>query len=72
MQDFPDGARGKESACQCRRHKRRGFNLWVRKIPLEEGTKPTPVFLPGDSHGKWSLAGCSPQGCKEVDTTEAS
>ena len=27
---------GKESACQCRRHKRLGFNPWVGKIPLEE------------------------------------
>ena len=31
--DFPGDARRKESACQCRRHKRHGFNLWVRKIP---------------------------------------
>ena len=30
---FPGGASGKESTCQCRRHKRRGFNPWVRKIP---------------------------------------
>ena len=35
---FPGGASGKEPACQCRRNKRRGFHLWVRKIPLEEGT----------------------------------
>ena len=27
----------KESACQCRRQKRHGFNLWVRKIPLVGG-----------------------------------
>ena len=31
----PDGARGKESTCQCRRHKRGSFHPWVRKI-LEE------------------------------------
>ena len=31
---FPGGASGKKSACQCRRHKRRRFNPWVRKIPL--------------------------------------
>ena len=30
---FPGGASGKESACQCRRHKRCGFNPQVRKIP---------------------------------------
>ena len=31
---------------------------------------PTPVFLPGESHGQRSLAGYSPWGCKESDTTE--
>ena len=31
------GASGKEPTCQCRRHKRRGFNPWVGEIPLEEG-----------------------------------
>ena len=30
---FPGGTRGKEPACQCRRHKRHGFDQWVRKIP---------------------------------------
>ena len=37
---------------------------------LEEGMQPTPVFLPGESHGQRSLAGYSPWGCKESDTTE--
>jgi len=27
------GVNGKESTCQCRRHKRREFDPWVRKIP---------------------------------------
>ena len=31
---------------------------------------PTPVFLPGKSHGQRSLVGCSPWGCEESDTTE--
>ena len=62
---FPGGASGKEPACQCRRCKRRGFDPWVRKEWL-----PTPVFLPGESHGQRSLAGYSPQGCKELDMTE--
>ena len=31
---------------------------------------PTPVLLPGKSHGRWSLVGCSPWGRKESDTTE--
>ena len=30
----------------------------------------TPVFLPGESHGRMSLVGCSPWGCEESDTTE--
>ena len=30
---------------------------------------PTPVFLPGKSHGRRSLVGCSPWGCKESNTT---
>ena len=32
--------------------------------------QPTPVFLPGESHGRRSLVDYSPQGCKELDTTE--
>ena len=32
--------------------------------------QPTPVFLPGKSHGRWSLVGCSPWGREESDTTE--
>ena len=31
---------------------------------------PTPALLPGKSHGRRSLVGCSPGGCKESDTTE--
>ena len=38
--------------------------------PLEKEMAPTPVFLPGESHGQRSLVGCSPWGCKESDTTE--
>ena len=43
---FPGGASGKESACQCRRHKRCGFNPWVGKIPCRRAWQPIPVFLP--------------------------
>ena len=32
--------------------------------------QPTPVLLPGKSHGRRSLVGCSPWGCEESDTTE--
>ena len=32
---------------------------------------PTPVFLPGESQGRWSLVGCCLWGRTESDTTEA-
>ena len=38
--------------------------------PLEEGMQPTPVLLPGESHGQRSLVGYSPWGRKELNTTE--
>ena len=47
---FPGGVSGKETACQCRRCR---FDLWVRKIPWQ----PTPVFLPGESHGPTEKSG---------------
>ena len=63
---------GKESACQCRRHKRCGFSSWVGKIPWRRTWQPTPVFSPGKFHGQKSLEGYSPWGCKESDTMEHS
>ena len=59
-----------ESTCQCRRLGRHGFDPWVRKMPWRRAGQPTPVFLPGESHGQRSLVGCSPGGHKESDTTE--
>ena len=67
---FPGGASGKERVCQCRRHKRGGFHPWMGKIPRRRAWQPTLVFLPGESHGQRSLVGYSPEGCKELDTTE--
>ena len=32
--------------------------------------QPTPIFLPGESHGQRSLVGYSPWGHRESDTTE--
>ena len=61
---FLGGASGKESACQYRRHKRCRFNPWVRKIPWNKKWQPTPVFLPGKFHGRRSLVGYDPQGCR--------
>ena len=56
----PGGTNGKDPACQFRRHKRCGWvqsDPWVRKIPWRRAWRPTPVFLPGASHGQRSLAG---------------
>ena len=36
------------------------FSDWVGKIPWRRAWQPTPVFLPGESHGQRSLAGDSP------------
>ena len=60
---------GKESACQCGRHRRCWFYPWVRKIPWRREWQHSPAFLLGESHGQRSLAGYSPKGCKESDTT---
>ena len=58
---FPRWLSGKESVYQCSRS-RCGFNPWVGKIPWRRKWQPTPVFLPGESHGRRSLACCSPWG----------
>ena len=47
-----------------------GFDSWVGKIPWRREQLPTPVFGPGKFHGQKSLAGYSPPGLKESDTTE--
>ena len=67
---FPSGSAGKEPNCQCRRYKRHEFYPLVGKIPWKRKWQPTPVFLPGKSHEQRSLAGYSPRGHKESDTTE--
>ena len=47
-----------------------GFNPWVGKIPWRRNWQPTPVFLPGESHGWRSMVGYSPRGHKELGMTE--
>ena len=66
----PGGASGKEPTCQYRRHNRCEFDPGVRKIHWRRAWQPTPVFLPGKSHGQRSLVGYSLLGHKESDTTE--
>ena len=47
---------------------------WVQslggKIAWRRAWQPTPVFLPGESHGQRSLVGYGPWGCKELDMTK--
>ena len=56
---------------QCKRCRRPRLNPWVGKIPWRRAWQPTPIFLPGEFHGQWSLAGYSPWACHITDTTEA-
>ena len=67
---FPGGTSGKNSTCQRRRHKRHRFDPWVGKISWRRTQQPTPVFLPGKSHGQRIPAGYSPKGRKGSDTTK--
>ena len=63
---FPGSNSVKEPGCQCRRCKRLEFQPWGRKLPWRGKWQPSPVFLPGKSHGQRSLAGYSPWGRKRV------
>ena len=65
---FPGGASGKEPVCQGRRPKRLRFNPWVGKIPWRRKWQPTPVFLPGESHGQSSLVGYTVHGVAKSQT----
>ena len=58
---------GEESACQSRSC---GFDPRNGQIPWRRAWQPTPVFLPGESHGQRSLVGYSPWGCKQSDTNQ--
>jgi len=51
---FPGGSDSKESVLQ---YKRPRFDPWSRKIPWRRKWLPTPVFLPGKSHGQRNLMG---------------
>ena len=50
-------------------HKRRRLSPWVEKTPWRRKWQLTLVFLPGESHGQRSLAGCS-HGAAELDMAE--
>ena len=63
-QGFLGSSDSKESACST------GNPPWIREIPWRRKWQPTPVFLPGKSHGWRSPADYSPWGHKESDATE--
>ena len=52
---FLNGASGKESAYQYKRCERHGLNPWVGMVLWRRAWQPTPVFLPGESHGQRRL-----------------
>ena len=55
---FPGGSDDKESATL----QETQVKSWVKKILWKRGWLPTPVFMPGESHGQKSLVGYSPGG----------
>ena len=63
---FLGGSGGEESACNLG-----NAGSIPGKIPWRRAWQPTPVFLPGESHGRRSLVGYNPWGRKEQDATEA-
>ena len=60
---LPGGSDGEESACNA-------GDALVRKILWGREWQPTPVLLPGESHGQKSLEGYNPWACKQLDVTE--
>ena len=64
---FPGGASGKEPACWCRRHNRRGFDPGVGKIPWRRAWQPTSEFLPGESPWTEEPGGLQSMGSQRVE-----
>ena len=64
---FPGGSVGEESACNVGGL---GSTPGWGRFPWRRKWQPTPVFLPGESHAQRSLAGSSPWGHRDSDTTE--
>ena len=64
---FPGGSEVKASA---RNAGDLGSIPGSERFPWRRKWQPTPVFFPGESHGRRNLVGYSPRGRKESDTTE--
>ena len=67
---FPGGAVVNNLPANAGKTQRGWFNPWAGKIPWRRAWQPTPVFLPGESHGQRSLAGYGPRDSKESIMTE--
>ena len=66
---FPGGSVVKNLSAKQEMQEIRVWSLgW--EDPLEEEMQPTPVFLPGESHGQRSPVSYSPWDHKKLDTTE--
>ena len=59
---LPWWLRGKESTCNAGAAGAVGSIPGLGRLPWRRAWQPTPVFLPGESHGQRSLAGYSPWG----------
>ena len=66
---FPDGSGVSEGKRICLQFRIPQYNPRVKNIPWRRQWLPTTVFWPGEFHGQKSLAGYSPWGHEEVDTT---
>ena len=64
---FPGSSAGKESAYN---KGNLGSVSMLGRFSGEGNSLPTPVLMPGESHGQRSLVGCRPWGREESDTTE--
>ena len=67
LEGLPTWLSGSGMCLQCRRSR---FDPGVRKISWKRAWQPTPVSLPGESHGQRSLVGYSPWAWKEWNVTE--
>ena len=70
QQGLPRSPGSKESICQCRRHRRLGFDPWVGRTPWHRKWQPSPTFLPGNPYGRRSLVSHSPGRGQKSDTAE--
>ena len=69
-QGFPGGLVVKNPPANAGDTRDTGSDPWVEKIPWRKKWQPSPVFLPGKSHGQRSLVGYCPLGHKESDKTK--